>query len=80
MRSIAYGLNFSVFMSKVTSRKLMTFLFASMVTLRLLYMNTLRICFLILSVSFGITIVMASPSSLYRPISMLRNCCSCGRR
>ena len=60
---LAYSLNFSVFRSKVTSRKLTTFLFASMVVLRLLFLNTLQICFLILSVSFGVYVVEASPSS-----------------
>ena len=40
-----YGLNFPVFKSSVTSRKLTTFLFASTVIFRLLFANIWHICF-----------------------------------
>ena len=56
--------------SRVTSRKLTHFLFASMVNLRLWPPNTLQMCFLIPSNSFGGLLSATKPSSLLRPISL----------
>ena len=64
---LEYGLNFSVFRSKVTSRKLTTFLFASMVIFRLHFRNILQISFFILSVALGVCWRTASP---YRVVSV----------
>ena len=66
-----YGLYDADLRSKVTSRKLTHFLFASVVSLRLWSLKILQMCFLIFSISFGDLSRATRPSSLYRPISVL---------
>ena len=61
-----YGLNFSVFKSSVTSRKLTTFLFASIVILRSFLANILHISFFTLSISLGVKNI---PDSINRRLS-----------
>ena len=53
-----------LFRLKVTSRKLMIFLFASMVIRSPLRLKILQISFFMFSVSLGVVLVVASPSSL----------------
>ena len=47
----------------MTSRKLIIFLLASMVMRNPLLLKMRHICFLMFSVSFGVALVIASPSS-----------------
>ena len=61
-----------VFRLKVTSKKLMVCLLASMV-IRSPLLKMRQIYFLMFSVSLGVAFEMASPSSLYSP--MLSFCC-----
>ena len=68
-----------LFRLKVTSRKLMIFLFASMVIRSPLRLKIRQISFFMFSVSLGVVLVVASPSSLWSPTLMLRSC-SCERR
>ena len=63
----------------VTSMKLITCLLASMVMRSPLLLKMRHISFLMLSVSLGEALVMASPSSRYSPTFMSR-CWSCERR
>ena len=58
----------------MTSRKLITCLLASMVMRSPLALKMRHISFLIFSVTLGVASVVASPSSRYRPIFMLRFC------
>ena len=53
-----------LFRFKVTSRKLMIFLFASMVIRSPLRLKIRQISFFMFSVSLGVVLVVASPSSL----------------
>ena len=53
-----------LFRLKVTSRKLMIFLFASMVIRSPLPLKIREISFFMFSVSLGVVLVVASPSSL----------------
>ena len=53
-----------LFRLKVTSRKVMIFLFASMVRRSPLLLRILQISFLMFSVCLGVVLVLASPSSL----------------
>ena len=53
-----------LFSFKVTSRKLMIFLFASMVIRSPLRLKIWQISFFMFSVSLGVVLVVASPSSL----------------
>ena len=53
-----------LFRLKVTSRKLMIFLFASMVIRIPLRLKIRQISFFMFSVSLGVVLVVASPSSL----------------
>ena len=55
--------------SRVTSRKFTVFLFASIVNLRLCSLNVWQMYFLIFSISLGVLLSAARPSSLYRPMS-----------
>ena len=57
------GLNLPVVRSRVTSRKLTIFLFASMVIRRLFWANILHISFLIFSIFWGVWFITARPSS-----------------
>ena len=52
-----------LFRLKVTSRKLMIFLFASMVIRSPLRLKIRQISFFMFSVSLGVVLVVASPSS-----------------
>ena len=52
--------------SRVTSRKFTVFLFASIVNLRLWSLNVWQMYFLIFSISLGVLLSAARPSSLYR--------------
>ena len=53
-----------LFRLKVTSRKLMIFSFASMVIRSPLWLKIRQISFFMFSVSLGVVLVVASPSSL----------------
>ena len=53
-----------LFRLKVTSRKLMIFLFASMVICSPLRLKIRQISFFMFLVSLGVVLVVASPSSL----------------
>ena len=53
-----------LFRLKVTSRKLMIFLFASMVIRSSLLLKIRQISFFMFSLSLGVVLVVASPSSL----------------
>ena len=68
-----------LFRLKVTSRKLIIFLFASMVIRSPLRLKIRQISFFMFSVSLGVVLMVASPSSLLSPTLMLRSC-SCERR
>ena len=62
------------FRFKVTSRKLMIRLLASIVILSPLSLKIRQISFLTFSISFGVALVTASPSSLLSPKFMSRFC------
>ena len=77
-----YGLNFPVFKSSVTSRKLTTFLFASAVIFRLFFANIwhgIFVCLLSLS-ALVFDLVWQARHLCKRPISMPGICFSCDRR
>ena len=74
-----YGWKVPFFRLRVTSRKLMICLLASIVMRSPLLLKIWHIFFLIFSVTLGGEFEMASPSSRYSPTSMLR-CCSCDSR
>ena len=72
-----YGLYDADLRSRVMSRKLTHFLFASIVSLRLWSLKTLQMCFLIFSISFGVLSRAARPSS---HISVLNSGANFGSR
>ena len=67
MYGILYGICFPVFRSSVTSRKLTTFLLASIVIRRSFSWKVLQMSFFIFSICLGVPLTMPSPSSLYNP-------------